>query len=173
MRMPLSSICFWMCRQKCHKGWVMPRKPLAGMWACRAMKTLLESYRWANRPWFFIKFNDLQVELISWAKYIIVFWWRICLIQEEMERNSKSSSGNFSYLIYLCLWYIVSGILWLLTMIAMILTGLREGSGRRMKEVACPTCTVHLQVRSFDSMSFVVWFWDPIFSRIRKTGRSS
>lgn len=26
-------------------------------------------------------------------------------------------------------------------------TGSREGSGRRMKEVACPTCTVRLQVR--------------------------
>lgn len=38
-------------------------------------------------------------------------------LQEEMERNRKSSSG------------------------------LREGSGRRMKEVACPTCTVHLQVQ--------------------------
>ncbi|KAF2617731.1 hypothetical protein F2Q68_00040921 [Brassica cretica] len=25
-------------------------------------------------------------------------------------------------------------------------SGLREGSGRRMKEVACPTCTVHLQI---------------------------
>ncbi|KAF3495970.1 hypothetical protein DY000_02055182 [Brassica cretica] len=30
-------------------------------------------------------------------------------------------------------------------------SGLREGSGRRMKEVACPTCTVHLQVRFFDN----------------------
>jgi len=38
-------------------------------------------------------------------------------LQEEMQRNRKSSSG------------------------------LREGSGRRMKEVACPTCTVHLQVQ--------------------------
>ncbi|EOA39941.1 hypothetical protein CARUB_v10008630mg [Capsella rubella] len=38
-------------------------------------------------------------------------------LQEEMERNRKSSSGS------------------------------REGSGRRMKEVACPTCTVHLQVQ--------------------------
>ncbi|VVA91953.1 unnamed protein product [Arabis nemorensis] len=38
-------------------------------------------------------------------------------LQEEMEKNRKSSSGS------------------------------REGSGRRMKEVACPTCTVHLQVQ--------------------------
>ncbi|KAF8112413.1 hypothetical protein N665_0064s0045 [Sinapis alba] len=38
-------------------------------------------------------------------------------LQEEMQRNRKSSSGS------------------------------REGSGRRMKEVACPTCTVHLQVQ--------------------------
>ncbi|KAG2257196.1 hypothetical protein Bca4012_094367 [Brassica carinata] len=38
-------------------------------------------------------------------------------LQEEMQRNRKSSSG------------------------------LKEGSGRRMKEVACPTCTVHLQVQ--------------------------
>ncbi|KAM7517290.1 hypothetical protein LguiA_006873 [Lonicera macranthoides] len=39
-------------------------------------------------------------------------------LQEEMERNRKASSGSKS-----------------------------EGSGRRMKEVACPTCTVHLQVQ--------------------------
>ncbi|XP_031128194.1 protein FREE1 [Ipomoea triloba] len=39
-------------------------------------------------------------------------------LQEEMERNCKSSSGSRS-----------------------------DGSGRRMKEVACPTCTVHLQVQ--------------------------
>nr|GME16331.1 protein FREE1 [Ipomoea batatas] len=39
-------------------------------------------------------------------------------LQEEMERNSKASSGSRS-----------------------------DGSGRRMKEVACPTCTVHLQVQ--------------------------
>lgn len=39
-------------------------------------------------------------------------------LQEEMERNRKSSSGSKS-----------------------------DGSGRRMKEVACPTCTVHLQVQ--------------------------
>ncbi|XP_022860513.1 protein FREE1 [Olea europaea var. sylvestris] len=39
-------------------------------------------------------------------------------LQEEMERNRKASSGSRS-----------------------------EGSGRRMKEVACPTCTVHLQVQ--------------------------
>ncbi|PSS31236.1 hypothetical protein CEY00_Acc04532 [Actinidia chinensis var. chinensis] len=39
-------------------------------------------------------------------------------LQEEMERNRKTSSGSRS-----------------------------EGSGRRMKEVACPTCTVHLQVQ--------------------------
>uniref|UniRef100_A0A1J3FFR3 Lateral signaling target protein 2 n=1 Tax=Noccaea caerulescens TaxID=107243 RepID=A0A1J3FFR3_NOCCA len=38
-------------------------------------------------------------------------------LQEEMEKNRKSSSGS------------------------------REVSGRRMKEVACPTCTVHLQVQ--------------------------
>ncbi|ESQ34786.1 hypothetical protein EUTSA_v10007122mg [Eutrema salsugineum] len=38
-------------------------------------------------------------------------------LQEEMEKNRKSSSGS------------------------------REGFGRRMKEVACPTCTVHLQVQ--------------------------
>ncbi|CAN8304676.1 unnamed protein product [Cochlearia groenlandica] len=38
-------------------------------------------------------------------------------LQEEMERNRKSSSGS------------------------------RESSARRMKEVACPTCTVHLQVQ--------------------------
>ncbi|CAK9178398.1 unnamed protein product [Ilex paraguariensis] len=39
-------------------------------------------------------------------------------LQEEMERNRKASSGSKS-----------------------------EGSGRQMKEVACPTCTVHLQVQ--------------------------
>ncbi|KAB5568112.1 hypothetical protein DKX38_001905 [Salix brachista] len=39
-------------------------------------------------------------------------------LQEEMERNRKSSSGSKS-----------------------------DGSGRRMREVACPTCTVHLQVQ--------------------------
>ncbi|KAL5557840.1 hypothetical protein UlMin_034051 [Ulmus minor] len=39
-------------------------------------------------------------------------------LQEEMERNRKSSSGSKS-----------------------------EGSGRRMREVACPICTVHLQVQ--------------------------
>jgi hypothetical protein len=39
-------------------------------------------------------------------------------LHEEMERNRKSSSGSKS-----------------------------EGSGRRMKEVACPICTVHLQVQ--------------------------
>ncbi|CAH8354156.1 unnamed protein product [Eruca vesicaria subsp. sativa] len=38
-------------------------------------------------------------------------------LQEEMQKNRKSSSGS------------------------------REGSGRRMKDVACPTCTVHLQVQ--------------------------
>ncbi|KAM0008803.1 putative chromatin regulator PHD family [Helianthus debilis subsp. tardiflorus] len=39
-------------------------------------------------------------------------------LQQELERNHKSSSGSRS-----------------------------EGSSRRMKEVACPTCTVHLQVQ--------------------------
>lgn len=39
-------------------------------------------------------------------------------LQEEMERNRRASSGSRT-----------------------------EGSGRRMKEVACPTCTVHLQVQ--------------------------
>ncbi|XP_071703382.1 protein FREE1-like [Rutidosis leptorrhynchoides] len=39
-------------------------------------------------------------------------------LQEELERNHKSSSGSKS-----------------------------ESSNRRMKEVACPTCTVHLQVQ--------------------------
>ncbi|XVE56194.1 hypothetical protein DITRI_Ditri03aG0218100 [Diplodiscus trichospermus] len=39
-------------------------------------------------------------------------------LQEEMEKNRRASSGSKS-----------------------------EGSGRRMKEVACPTCTVHLQVQ--------------------------
>ncbi|OMO87384.1 Zinc finger, FYVE-type [Corchorus capsularis] len=39
-------------------------------------------------------------------------------LQEEMERNRRASSGSKS-----------------------------DGSGRRMKEVACPTCTVHLQVQ--------------------------
>lgn len=39
-------------------------------------------------------------------------------LQEEMEKNRKSSSGSKS-----------------------------DGSGRRMREVACPTCTVHLQVQ--------------------------
>ncbi|KAK3007709.1 hypothetical protein RJ639_015054, partial [Escallonia herrerae] len=39
-------------------------------------------------------------------------------LQEEMERNRKASSGSKL-----------------------------DGSGRRMKEVACPTCTVHLQVQ--------------------------
>lgn len=39
-------------------------------------------------------------------------------LQEELERNHKPSSGYKS-----------------------------EGSSRRMKEVACPTCTVHLQVQ--------------------------
>ncbi|XP_043708887.1 protein FREE1-like [Telopea speciosissima] len=39
-------------------------------------------------------------------------------LQEEMERNRKTSSGSKS-----------------------------DGSGRRMREVACPTCTVHLQVQ--------------------------
>ncbi|CAN7099005.1 unnamed protein product [Brassica rapa subsp. narinosa] len=38
-------------------------------------------------------------------------------LQEEMQKIRKSSSGS------------------------------REGSGRRMKDVACPTCTVHLQVQ--------------------------
>uniref|UniRef100_A0A0D3DZB8 KEN domain-containing protein n=1 Tax=Brassica oleracea var. oleracea TaxID=109376 RepID=A0A0D3DZB8_BRAOL len=38
-------------------------------------------------------------------------------LQEEMEKNRRSSSGS------------------------------REGSGRRMKEVACPTCTVLLLVQ--------------------------
>jgi hypothetical protein len=41
-------------------------------------------------------------------------------LQEEMERNRKSSSGSSSK---------------------------SDGSGKRMKEVACPTCTVHLQVQ--------------------------
>ncbi|KAL2503942.1 RING/FYVE/PHD zinc finger superfamily protein [Abeliophyllum distichum] len=39
-------------------------------------------------------------------------------LQEEMERNRRALSGSRS-----------------------------DGSGRRMKEVACPTCTVHLQVQ--------------------------
>lgn len=39
-------------------------------------------------------------------------------LQEEMEKNRKSSSGSKA-----------------------------DGSGRRMREVACPTCTVHLQVQ--------------------------
>ncbi|CAN1127364.1 Protein FREE1 [Linum perenne] len=39
-------------------------------------------------------------------------------LQEEMEKNRKSSSGSKS-----------------------------DGSGKRMREVACPTCTVHLQVQ--------------------------
>lgn len=39
-------------------------------------------------------------------------------LQEEMERSCKVSSGSRS-----------------------------DGSGKRMKEVACPTCTVHLQVQ--------------------------
>ncbi|KAK9271090.1 hypothetical protein L1049_026679 [Liquidambar formosana] len=39
-------------------------------------------------------------------------------LQEEMEKNRKASSGSKS-----------------------------DGSGRRMREVACPTCTVHLQVQ--------------------------
>ncbi|XP_007017867.2 PREDICTED: protein FREE1 [Theobroma cacao] len=39
-------------------------------------------------------------------------------LQEEMEKNRRSASGSKS-----------------------------DGSGRRMKEVACPTCTVHLQVQ--------------------------
>ena len=39
-------------------------------------------------------------------------------LQEEMEKNRKTLSGSRS-----------------------------DGSGRRMKEVACPTCTVHLQVQ--------------------------
>ncbi|CAN6582460.1 unnamed protein product [Malus baccata var. baccata] len=39
-------------------------------------------------------------------------------LQEELERNRKESSGSKS-----------------------------DGSGRRMREVACPTCTVHLQVQ--------------------------
>lgn len=39
-------------------------------------------------------------------------------LQEEMEKNRKSSSASKS-----------------------------DGSGRRMREVACPTCTVHLQVQ--------------------------
>ncbi|XP_010935133.1 protein FREE1 isoform X2 [Elaeis guineensis] len=40
-------------------------------------------------------------------------------LQEEMDKNRKSSSGSKS----------------------------SDGSGRRMREVACPTCTVHLQVQ--------------------------
>ncbi|OVA06671.1 FYVE zinc finger [Macleaya cordata] len=40
-------------------------------------------------------------------------------LQEEMDRNRKASSGSKS----------------------------SDGSGRRMREVACPTCTVHLQVQ--------------------------
>ncbi|XWS24517.1 hypothetical protein CRYUN_Cryun28dG0109600 [Craigia yunnanensis] len=39
-------------------------------------------------------------------------------LQEEMEKNRRASSGSKS-----------------------------DGSGKRMKEVACPTCTVHLQVQ--------------------------
>ncbi|KAF3498339.1 hypothetical protein DY000_02058371 [Brassica cretica] len=45
-------------------------------------------------------------------------------LQEEMEKNRRSSSGS------------------------------REGSGRRMKEVACPTCTVRLQ----DPRPLSAWF---------------
>ncbi|KAF6163804.1 hypothetical protein GIB67_016144 [Kingdonia uniflora] len=41
-------------------------------------------------------------------------------LQEEMDRNRKASSGSKSS---------------------------SNGSGKRMKEVACPTCTVHLQVQ--------------------------
>ncbi|KAF5191227.1 Free1 [Thalictrum thalictroides] len=40
-------------------------------------------------------------------------------LQEEMDKNRKASSGSKS----------------------------SDGSGRRMREVACPTCTVHLQVQ--------------------------
>ncbi|GAB2292209.1 Protein free1 [Dionaea muscipula] len=39
-------------------------------------------------------------------------------LQDEMEKNRKASAGSTS-----------------------------DGAGRRMKEVACPTCTVHLQVQ--------------------------
>ncbi|CAK7346149.1 unnamed protein product [Dovyalis caffra] len=49
-------------------------------------------------------------------------------LQEEMEKNRKSSSGSKS-----------------------------EGSGKRMREVACPTCTVHLQVRN----PSLIWFRFP------------
>ncbi|CAI9116950.1 OLC1v1018250C2 [Oldenlandia corymbosa var. corymbosa] len=50
-------------------------------------------------------------------------------LQEEMERNRKSSSGSRS-----------------------------DSSGRRMKEVACPTCTVHLQVQSIYPFPSVLIF---------------
>ncbi|GAB2302220.1 hypothetical protein Dimus_036237 [Dionaea muscipula] len=39
-------------------------------------------------------------------------------IEDEMEKNRKASAGSTS-----------------------------DGAGRRMKEVACPTCTVHLQAK--------------------------
>lgn len=48
-------------------------------------------------------------------------------------------------------------------------TGSREGSGWPIKEAACPTCTVLLQVRFFNNTSFFVCFSGPIFSRTSKT----
>lgn len=81
-----------------------------------------------------------------------------------MEKNRKSSSGNSSCLIYFmllvyCLWsFMVTD-----NDRYMVLTGSRESSGRRMKEVACPTCTVHLQVRSFDTRLSLYDFGTHIF----------
>lgn len=66
-----------------------------------------------------------------------------------MEKNRRVSSGKLKFLAQIFMPY-VWGMKRFLTsafaMLSLLIGSRTEGSGRRMKEVACPTCTVHLQV---------------------------
>ncbi|KAJ6731095.1 PROTEIN FREE1 [Salix viminalis] len=71
-------------------------------------------------------------------------------LQEEMERNRKSSSGDFTLYLrffFLLVYELAHGRKSFHHEESYRLGSKSDGSGRRMREVACPTCTVHLQVQ--------------------------
>lgn len=66
------------------------------------------------------------------------------LLQEEMEKNRKTGKGEFAFACLISYIYLVC---FLSAKSEFVFVGVKpEASSRRVRDVACPTCTVHLQV---------------------------
>jgi hypothetical protein len=87
--------------------------------------------------------NYISEICIIYCSIILMILTKLCCDQEEMERNRKSSGTcPFHCVQLLCMFMSVH------SSETVDSKGSESGggSGTRMREVACPTCTVHLQV---------------------------